>query len=372
MIRRPLILPTVLLAAGLLAVAAWAQPPEPNVAKDLPSLPDQHDSGVTREASAELAKIYRAAAVRLKAIVLNPQGPNARSRQFRQARAAQLLAQVNQAIDELKLRSARWVAANVEQAVARGVRHGEFQARDMGLEVPKLQGGLSIVDRPAVEVLANDTVADLAKAADATGDRAKRLVTRTQQLDLSERGINRILAGGVIEGTPARTVRELRDAFRSVAGDTVVAGSRTFEASYYAEIVARTRTRQAVQVGRHERLESLGLDLVRIIGRVSGNFCTAFLGQVYSLSGNHPTYPALAELPGGFRGNGPPFHPQCSKSTAPFVEALASTAELARARPLSDAQRLRGMTTSQAQRAFRDLQLRQQIAERHQQTGGRR
>ena len=53
---------------------------------------------------------------------------------------------------------------------------------------------------------------------------------------------------------------------------------------------------------RHERLGELGLDLVAFVGRVSDNFCSAFLGQVFSLSGTSNKYPAYASLPGG----GPP------------------------------------------------------------------
>jgi hypothetical protein len=134
-----------------------------------------------------------------------------------------------------------------------------------------------------------------------------------------------------------------------------------FDVGYYAEMVARTKTREASVDARHERLSELGLDLVAIVGRISKNFCTAFLGQVFSLSGNSDKYPAYSSLPGG----GPPFHPNCSKSTRPFVEELASDKQLDQADGLDDADKLLGMDATQAQRAFKDLQIHAQQKDRY-------
>jgi hypothetical protein len=140
---------------------------------------------------------------------------------------------------------------------------------------------------------------------------------------LGREKLNRILAGGVIEGAPVETIRTLRDELSKIHGETVPIVDKNgdtinYAAKDYAEMVARTQTRQATTIARHERLESNGVDLVSIVGRVSTNFCTAFLGQVFSLSGKSDKYPALSSLPGGAGPYPPPpFHPHCSKSTRP-------------------------------------------------------
>jgi hypothetical protein len=136
---------------------------------------------------------------------------------------------------------------------------------------------------------------------------------------------------------------------------------------YYAELVARTRTREAQVQARHERLGELGIDLVSIVGRISNSFCTAFLGQVFSLSGTSAKYPAYASLPGG----GPPFHPNCSKSTRPYVEALATQAQAEQAETLPDAQQLLGQDVATAQRRYKDLQIRNQVEDRYATTEAR-
>jgi hypothetical protein len=158
----------------------------------------------------------------------------------------------------------------------------------------------------------------------------------------------------------------LRDELRRVnKGNIVTITDRNgkpihFTAQHYAGMVVRTKTREAVVTARNERFTQLGIDTVAIIGRLSDNFCTAFLGQVYSISGKHPKYPALSSLPGG----GPPFHPNCSKGVRPFIEALATPGQTKAAEPSPAANRLIGKTPAQAQKMFKDLQLRAEASGR--------
>jgi len=58
------------------------------------------------------------------------------------------------------------------------------------------------------------------------------------------------------------------------------------------------------------------------------------------------------------------FHCQCSKSTAAFVEALATDADLEMAQGVTDADKLFNVSPTEAQRRFKDLQIVQQVNER--------
>jgi hypothetical protein len=179
----------------------------------------------------------------------------------------------------------------------------------------------------------------------------------TAQVGLSEVQIDRVLAGGVIEGKPTDTIRRLREDLERIHGETVEINGRDYQVRDYASLVVRTKTRQASEVARHERLEELDIDLVSIIGRISAHFCSAFLGEVFSISGKSSQYAALSELPGG----GPPFHPNCSKSTRPYIASMASGKQARMAEGLEDADKLIGMTPVEAQRSYRDLQLQAQV-----------
>lgn len=303
---------------------------------------------------------------RLQEMMLNPSGKGDRARAFNVSRAAVLISHVRDLQRELKAQIAAVTGPMIAQAYRNGLRQGNQQAIESGAYRPNdplLRGGFSLIDRQAAAVVARDTAADLFKAADAMADNAVRLLRRTAENGLSNAQINEVIARGILEGSPAEVTRALRDELRRVHDGNIVpiidknGDLRHFDAGSYAKLIVITKTREAVVTARHERLMGLNLDVVTIIGKLSNNFCSAFLGQAFSLSGKSRDYPPLASLPGG----GPPFHVQCSKGTRAFVAELASGAQREVAQGVVDAQKLLGMDTSAAQRAFKDLQLRAQV-----------
>lgn len=328
-------------------------------------VPELSPAGVPGPEIDVLVGLYRTARNRLKSIVRSPTGRTQTSRDFKQARAAQQISQVDQILREVAGDRGAWIGRNVPRAYTDGIVRGDQQAREAGVspdDLAAVQGSFSQVDRDAVQAFARDIATDLATAERGMADQAARVLRITAQQDLAESDLDKILAGGLIEGKPAATIRELRDALTAVNGGITTIINRhgnpmQFETGYYARLVAVTKTRQATVVGRHNRLSRLGIDLVSIVGALSGNFCTAYMGKAYSLSGNDPKYPPLASLPSG----GPPFHPQCSKSTRPFIPDLATDEQLANAEGLPDADHLANVDATTAQRRYKDLQLEQQV-----------
>ncbi|MGB7156693.1 MAG: hypothetical protein WBD40_01425, partial [Tepidisphaeraceae bacterium] len=92
------------------------QPASRPVEESMAETPESSNSGVPRGESDALAQIYAEAAKRLKQIVLHPPGTKESSRQFNQARAAQLVAQVEQLRRELGQQAALWIGRNVPAA----------------------------------------------------------------------------------------------------------------------------------------------------------------------------------------------------------------------------------------------------------------
>lgn len=332
------------------------------MAKRKPPASDLRPTGVTQNQSRAFASIFVEAQKRLQAAVLHPPGRSQSSQDYNRAWAASQLHQVDVILKQMQVQANAWIGKTIPQVHRDGRKLADQQAKEAGVREPTgIKGSFSLVDQGTVQVFAREIAADVRKAGQSMGDRAKHILRETSQQGLSEKDLNQILAVGVIEGRPRETIKRLRDELKGVHGETVSINGREFDVRYYAEMVARTKTREASVFARHERLQELELDLVAIVGRVSDNFCTAFLGQVFSLGGKSTKYPAYSELPGG----GPPFHPNCSKSTRPFVEALASKSQLTDAKPLADATKLLGMNQTEAQRSYKDLQLRQQVQKRY-------
>lgn len=342
------------------------------------AIPELSTSGVPQGDVAILVGYYRDAATSLRAMVKKPIGGTQSSREFRQARAAVLVGQVDRILVDLGDRSRKWIGSNVPKAAVAGRALADRQAVEAGVKggsakpQAAISGSFHLINQGTVSVFARDAAIDLGKAAKGLGDQAKRVLRATAQIGLSEVEINRILAGGVITGQPVETIRKLREELRAVHGEQVPIMTKNgtpmlFEVGKYASLVVRTKTRQANEVARHERLQELGLDLVAVIGRISKYFCSAFLGQVFSLSGRSTKYKAYSSLP----GSGAPFHPNCSKSTRPYVEALASPKQQQMAEGIDDASQLIGTDPATAQRRYQDLQLHQQVRENYASTASR-
>lgn len=330
-------------------------------------VPELFDSGVPHNETDDLVKLYADAAARIRHIVLHPKGMTSGAQQFRQYRASEQLNQISRILTSLGKPTNLWVDKNVPAVWRAGVKLAERQAAQAGVREKDgaIQGSFALIDTRAVALLSHDITASLNRAANSMGKAAASILHQTAQIGLPERKIDQILAGGVIEGTPVQTIRALREELQRVsAGGLVEVTDRNgqkmhFDAGYYASMVVRSKTREATVRARHQRLESLGLDLVGIVGRVSKNPCTAYLGKVFSLSGHDATYPPL---PFG----GPPWHPNCTKSTRPFVLELASAAQLKMAEPDEDTDKLMAMPSfSDTARAFKDLQIYSQVKGRY-------
>lgn len=305
-----------------------------------------------------LAQILADAASKLARIVIDPPGSTPNSRTFRKARAAQLLAQIDKLNRQLKLGISSTITSVLSPAYREGLAEGLRQLRAAGIidgngDLGRT-GSFALVDQHGLAVIARDTYQDLAKAVDGMTARATKLLRRTAEIGLSNQDLNRIIAPGLLTGDIQAVGRELRDELRALHGKTIPIIDKNgdtinFKTSHYADLVARTRTAEAQNQGALARYVQMNVKLVMITGRISKNFCTGYLGHVFSIAGDDPTYPPLSSLPSG----GPPFHPRCSKGYAPFSVRLATPTQLKGSVPTAHLHALlQTKDTSELQRIF--------------------
>lgn len=315
---------------------------------------------------AQMLKLYELAAKDINAMASRAfkelaENPSKRSAQFRQLRASQLAVLLERRMKRLGGEQKAILEPAARTAIHKAIQRGNEEMAKIGFDrkqiLPSTQVSFININSEAVEVIAEDTLArtksdieislqDGIRKHAASAKSIFRSLSQSQLTinnPLAEVEVNRAIARGLITGNSKLADRLIRELYqpagqeplsvRKLGNQIIEVGKASMTVRQYAMTVTRTRMREATVTARHRQLQSRGMQLVQITGSNSENFCTAFNGLVCSLDGSTthedfagPIVP-LESLPGG----GPPFHPNCSKSTAPFSPRLASSERLAMA-----------------------------------------
>jgi len=88
---------------------------------------------------------------------------------------------------------------------------------------------------------------------------------------------------------------------------------RTWRLAAYAEMVARTTTTEATNLGIVNQLRAMGRDLTQMTAHDGPcEICAPYEGRIYSISGETKDYPALNTVP-GIRDGYWTLHPTASR-----------------------------------------------------------
>lgn len=230
------------------------------------------------------------------------------------------LADVAQILGGLDTKAREWI----EQQFALAYLNGQTEAIRALVTLGAVPQGavkaqLTGVHLSAVETLARQLYADLTDAHRVVGRRIDDLF-RQAGLDAVTR---KVTTGQLSKQAQASLRKVLAD--QGITAFTDAAG-RQWRLDAYAEMVIRSTTREATNLGRLTQQSQMGHDLVRMtVHHPTCPICAVYQGRVYSISGNDRRYPALYEtvLSHGYHT----VHPNCGHSFGPYVEALASNAE---------------------------------------------
>ena len=297
------------------------------------------------DANAALARAVRDLAA-------NPEASSPRWRALRAARVAEEIARL---VERTGGESRAALLASLAQTSREGRQLAGAQLRQLGTERVERAldlGPGTIKDAgPRLEdvrAVALDSAARLEEAAGDHAARAQRVFRSFSDGPLSgvakETAVNEAIVRGLTSGDPRvaeRAIRaqigdltdeqiEITAEYRRVGRQIIEVGNAQMSVRAYAEMVTRTRMREATESGSRAQQQEYGIELVVIDGANSRNFCTRYLGLVCALTREATDggrYPLLSSLPGqdGARARGaggPPWHPNCTKSTSPWVEGV--------------------------------------------------
>lgn len=174
------------------------------------------------------------------------------------------------------------------------------------------------IDKQALRVIAQNMTADITDSISDAQKSIEYVFRETKQTILSEKQINRSLSNSLESGsTPGQISNSLKDEIIKKMGSEqkiLVSGKRYYDPDSYAEIVTRTRLREAQTAGAVSTMKGFGLDLIQFSSHGSKTeICIehgAESDRVFSLTGNSP-YPVASSLT--------PFHPNCQHVVVPYV-----------------------------------------------------
>lgn len=197
-------------------------------------------------------------------------------------------------------------------------RIGKIKVAEIQKRVPDIVLD-SNFHKGAIKVLTDDTIIIYSTAVSEGKKVTQGLLRRTQQMVITEEKLNIEIVQalgkkGTIQETKNRILRALQE--KLVEPYVLKAGSKHYRAGTYAELVARTRTREAQSIATLNVAANVQSDLVQVDSHnTTTPICIPFEGRIFSISGRDPDFPPLTDEP--------PFHPNCLHNiTVIFREVL--------------------------------------------------
>jgi hypothetical protein len=269
-----------------------------------------------------LAALYRDAAADMMDVLAD-----AAALAGQRGRAVALLRQYQTVLADLGDEAAAWIEFNIPRAYDIGLEFADEGIRNIhraGINLRRRgrtitgrreRDVFSQVHREAARAIMESMLQTTSAALAQIGRRVDDVFRREGML---------AVARGIAAGRARIDVsRELEQRLLAAGRPTFVdALGRQWPLDRYAEMVARTTTREAMTQGTINRLREHGITLAQVSAHNAEDFCRYYENAVVSLDGPHPVYPPISAINGG-----PPFHPRCVHALTPFVERLATDEE---------------------------------------------
>jgi len=270
-----------------------------------------------------LAALYRNAAADMMDVLAD-----AAAFAGQRARAAALLHQYQTILADLNDEAAAWIELNLPRAYGSGLEFVDGSIanyRRAGINLrPRGSGAtgrterevFAQIHREAIRAVTESMLDVMSKAAQQIGRRVDDVFRREGIL---------AVARGIAEGRARIDVsRELERRLRELGRpDFIDKLGRHWPLDRYAEMVARTTTREAMTQGTIQRLREHRIELAQVSAHNAADFCLYYENVIVCIGDEpHPVYPSISAI-----GGGPPFHPRCVHVLTPFVERLATEEE---------------------------------------------
>lgn len=225
-----------------------------------------------------------------------------------------VLADVTAELDILDAYVKAWTGENIPAAYKSGTESAYAAFRHANIST-----GAVAINAKVVRTLVVNASAQLREANAFVGRRLADEIRKAGIDAIAEK----VSTGSTVKQAKKNLIQRLTDKGITAIRDK---NGREIKLDVYAEMIARTTTREATNLGSINAVKDLGGDLVKITQHNSPcPICAAYEGRVYSLEGKTKDYPLLSTVP-GFAGGYNTIHPNCGHSTVPYFPDLDDNA----------------------------------------------
>ena len=280
-----------------------------------------------RERTRELERIYygvqREIAQQLSSVDMGD---------YRELKAMKVQERINSLIRKLNRSAIRWAKGSIPEAYKESYGISKTRLEILGKE----KSGRFDLQRHKYAVMdyIDMTTNDLIRANMSIKNNVNTYLYLARQASMGlsqiqafsyedEEAINELIQDAIEAGErPGYATKLIRQYFQAKIGDGqfILINGRNYNLKYYARLVARTRMRKTQTEAVRRTCEQYENDLVQVSEHNTDcQICLPYEGQIYSLSGRHPTYPMLTDTP--------PWHPNCEHNILPTSEEAISFRE---------------------------------------------
>ena len=260
----------------------------------------------------KLIQLYQQARKDLLNIILNSEVKGT-SASYERA----LLSQVEEELKSLNGSCKKWCQEILPGFYKEGTASIDDFLRNHNLPI---SGSFAKLHKGAIEIIIDNTVTDLVQANKFVG-RKIRDELRSVSLDVIGQ---KLTTGRTVQQTKNLLIDRIITqgiAFVKDGKGQVSLNNKTYQLDRYAEMVARSTTREATNRGTLNQLTNRGYDLVKISDHNSPcPQCSMYEGRVYSISGEDKRFPPLDVAYDEEFLN---IHPNCIHVITPFIEEFA-------------------------------------------------
>lgn len=251
----------------------------------------------------ELIRVYQQARKNLLAIIFKSETSGSIA-SYQRA----LLRQVEEELSSLDISCQKWTQETLEGFYMEGVDNVDTYLKEHDLPIT---GSFAKLHTEAINSIVENTLYDLSIANKHVG---RKIRDDIRDICLDVIG-QKIATGKSVEQAKSMLMdRLLSDGIAYIKdGQKQIQLTKTWQLDKYAEMVARSTTREATNRGTLNQLEALGYDLVQVSEHNSPcPLCAQYEGRVYSILGDDKRFPPLDDM---FDGEFCNIHPNC------FVDA---------------------------------------------------